>query len=1032
MGAAEVEELKRSSQVENEKKEEVNQDISLQEEAIEENTQDSSSTAEDTTEEQVEMKDEEVTPSTNNEGVSNGQSEKVSEEETTEADVPKEEQPKKEQETGVDQLPKGEKPAKDTSEIEQREKQPQKQQPLQIEGESEGQSPTEEQLVQEDQPRAKKNEDSAVKEVKTSPPYQKGDHSKEIAKFKKKLNAIGFGQIRVTEYFGSYTENRVKKFQKYYSIPVSGVVDQQTLNKIERVYSSPFQKGKQHKQTRNIKKKLNRLSYGSIYVTNYYGGYTDKVVRQFQRKNNLVVNGVVDSVTKEKLDKEFRATFQMGGRHEGIPKMKRNLKRLGFGGMRITNYYGSYTAKKVKDFQRYYGLNVTGKATMATQDKMYEVLTSNIQEGKRHKIIPTMKKKMNWLGYSYISETNYFGSYTNKMLKKFQRDHQLPVSGIAEENTLNKLDKVFNNTFQPGSRHDSVVTLKKELRKVGFGGMRVTSYYGNYTKKRVKDFQRYYGLNVTGEANYSTLSKLDNILNNPFQKGKRSKKTVSLKKKLNRIGFGYIQETSYYGSYSEKRVKELQSYYGLYVNGIVDEPTLNQINKVANSPFQKGKRHKNTVTLKKYLNNLGYGNIRVTSYFGSYTEKQLKRFQRDYKLPVNGIADQKTWSILQREAAKVKEKVTYTRYNKTLNQAVNDQMERSPQTDKYRNAPAYVYAKYVNITESGVITENGVRLRTKPNWNGKVNATVYSGTKVTILDTVNGAEYAGSKKWYKIKYKGDTLYVHYSLANPKGRVATTTVNLNVRAEASSSSHIYGTVPKGTSLNVTDKGKYWHQISYSTWRNAKRSDVKYYMNPDNNDKFQHLLLTESVGVSARELNKVLDGKGVLEGKGQAFIDAGKKHSVNEAYLISHAILETGHGASSLANGSTKVGLNNHGKPEVVNSHNRDELTNIKPVYNMFGIQAYDSCPLTCGAKHAYNQGWTTPDKAIVGGAKFIGEDYIHNAYEQNTIYKMRWNINTPWKQYATDIGWAAKQVYGIKNIYSKLNNPMMHYNIPKFI
>ena len=37
----------------------------------------------------------------------------------------------------------------------------------------------------------------------------------------------------------------------------------------------------------------------------------------------------------------------------------------------------------------------------------------------------------------------------------------------------------------------------------------------------------------------------------------------------------------------------------------------------------------------------------------------------------------------------------------------------------------------------------------------------------------------------------------------------------------------------------------------------------------------------------------------------------------------------------------------------------------------------------------------------------------------------------WKQYATDIAWATKQVSQIKNIYSQLKNPNHHFDIPKY-
>ena len=370
----------------------------------------------------------------------------------------------------------------------------------------------------------------------------------------------------------------------------------------------------------------------------------------------------------------------------------------------------------------------------------------------------------------------------------------------------------------------------------------------------------------------------------------------------------------------------------------------------------------------------------------------------------------------------------YTDYNSTFKAALDTQMTRSPQTDKYKSG--HIQNSDVKIEQSAAITDNGVRLRTAPNFNNNISVTVNKGTKVTILGEVTGDLHAGSTKWYKINHNNKTLYVHTSLVKPNAMIYVTTGKVNVRESANTTSHVYTTLAKGTAVNVIKKSNAGYEISLAQWSNAKRADVEEYLNPNNNDQFQHLLLSSSVGVSAAELNKVLSGKGVLQGKGAAFIQGGKAHSVNEVYLISHALLETGHGTSSLSTG-IEVGKNKSGTLVLVTATNRSSLTAIKKVYNIFGIKAFDSCAQSCGAIHAYEQGWDSVDKAIVGGAKFIGADYIHNQYKQNTIYKMRWNVTHPPKQYATDVGWAAKQTTQIKNIYGNLTNPKIVFDMPRF-
>ncbi|MDO4841459.1 MAG: cell wall-binding repeat-containing protein [Phoenicibacter congonensis] len=173
------------------------------------------------------------------------------------------------------------------------------------------------------------------------------------------------------------------------------------------------------------------------------------------------------------------------------------------------------------------------------------------------------------------------------------------------------------------------------------------------------------------------------------------------------------------------------------------------------------------------------------------------------------------------------------------------------------------------------------------------------------------------------------------------------------------------------------------------------------------------------VSASDLNNFVastaKGKaGKLAGRGQAFIDAANQYGVNEVYLLSHAILESAWGTSTLANGWTfDEDVVDEDTGEVIYYHDG------KTYYNFYGIGAYDSSPLSGGRLMAYKQGWDTPEKAILGAAKWIAEgnggsgNYFNNEWNQNTLYKMRWNYNQAastgdcWKQYATDGKWAEK-------------------------
>nr|DAZ23507.1 MAG TPA: Endolysin [Caudoviricetes sp.] len=183
----------------------------------------------------------------------------------------------------------------------------------------------------------------------------------------------------------------------------------------------------------------------------------------------------------------------------------------------------------------------------------------------------------------------------------------------------------------------------------------------------------------------------------------------------------------------------------------------------------------------------------------------------------------------------------------------------------------------------------------------------------------------------------------------------------------------------------------------SWYNASREQTRKSMDTnlifdDNVQKYQLLKLDKYQGIPVAKLNQILSDKGTLSGKGQAFSDGCKAYGVNEVYLIAHAFLESNYGRSNFASGTYGI-------------------------YNYFGIGAFDS-NTSNAITFARNQGWTTPESAIKGGAKFVGRSYFDVG--QNTLYRMRWNPLKPGNhQYATDISWAKIQAQIISELYNKI-------------
>lgn len=373
-------------------------------------------------------------------------------------------------------------------------------------------------------------------------------------------------------------------------------------------------------------------------------------------------------------------------------------------------------------------------------------------------------------------------------------------------------------------------------------------------------------------------------------------------------------------------------------------------------------------------------------------------------------------------------------YPYTLATMIAKQRNVFAQSDAYRAAGAYVPKALVTRATPTATTGtiNSTELFTTQFQYLKATASS-SAANLIGLSTNTKLEYLGTQKvgsttWYKVKHGLLTGYV--SAANVVGSV-------DVLKDASLTAHSFGVINPGETVKITGELGQYYTVSYyrpsghniriydQSWRRATDEEITRHVSPTSfattsREYFQFLDLSKSADLTPTVLNKSLIGKGVLAGRGQAFIDASRTHGVNEVYLLSHALLETGHGTSALATG-------------IVVSTVDGKAVTPKTVYNMYGIGAIDGNAHAKGAERAYKEGWFTPEAAIIGGAKFIGDAYINNpSRRQNTLYKMRFNPSNPGTmQYASDISWTTKQTVNIYNMYQQLDAYTLYFEVPKF-
>lgn len=96
-----------------------------------------------------------------------------------------------------------------------------------------------------------------------------------------------------------------------------------------------------------------------------------------------------------------------------------------------------------------------------------------------------------------------------------------------------------------------------------------------------------------------------------------------------------------------------------------------------------------------------------------------------------------------------------------------------------------------------------------------------------------------------------------------------------------------------------------------WKTATKEQVIKYLDPNNYMKepynYQFLDLSALAGISEADMKSFLNGKGILSGQEDVYLNAAQKYNISEVYLAAHSALETANGTSQLATGLNVKGV-----------------------------------------------------------------------------------------------------------------------------
>ncbi|BAZ04241.1 peptidoglycan-binding protein [Calothrix sp. NIES-3974] len=313
----------------------------------------------------------------------------------------------------------------------------------------------------------------------------------------------------------------------------------------------------------NIQRCLRQLGIYNGPITGYFGSQTETAVRQFQSRNGISAIGVVGPQTSRALQSRCQAAarppaspsnpggLRVGSRGDAVLRLQQNLRQLGFYTGPITGNFGTQTQQAVIRFQRAYGITpngVAGPQTLATINRLilaerpvpipqpqpnppdfggpYETL----RPGDRNPFVTRLQENLRTLGYFNQNPTGFYGDVTRDAVARFQSDRGLPLTGVADRNTLIAIEEAIRNggvSPRPecspnggnvclGERSQRVALIQQRLLQWGFFRGNVDGFYDQSTRDAIVQFQRYSGLAATGIVDYQTWQALGLDNSNPI------------------------------------------------------------------------------------------------------------------------------------------------------------------------------------------------------------------------------------------------------------------------------------------------------------------------------------------------------------------------------------------------------------------------------------------------------------------------------------------------------------------------------------
>ncbi|MEH2424152.1 MAG: peptidoglycan-binding protein [Nostoc sp.] len=217
-----------------------------------------------------------------------------------------------------------------------------------------------------------------------------------------------------------------------------------------------------------------------------------------------------------------------------------------------------------------------------------------------------------------------------------------------------------------GSNGTGVTSSQRCLKKLGYFNGPVSGKFANLTQNAVIKFQQANRIPADGVVGGNTQRALQRACQGRtfsrntsgalppsgqypvLSQGKTGAAVTRLQQRLRQLDYLNANPNGNFGPMTRDAVIRFQRNYRIAANGIVNRQTWNTLLGYSPTPIRSSLSTQQVRELQVRLRQLGYFNTNPTGNIGPITKKAVIQYQRNYRLPVNGIANAQVLESVRR------------------------------------------------------------------------------------------------------------------------------------------------------------------------------------------------------------------------------------------------------------------------------------------------------------------------------------------------------------------------------------------------